>query len=536
MPLTFRIYDIANQNPAVFWSFVIFDLLIIAAPLIIVYRFLKYGISSNTKNKDWDQLAFFGLFTLTLLDTSGGLAFLSLYVLLVISSLRFKNQFFMSAAPFALILFGSRMANPGDVIYELWHYLGLGEVEIFVIADLGLPRLSGILMATSAFFVLTFGIFEAKKNNGEYFPIIWPSIWLFIGMLTALPETAWLFLSLTFMMVAYSTLTGKIEFLKWSPILIFFSFIVGFNADPNFQMEADQIFSFSSMYMGIYAIGLQKMAQEGLLSRLMILTFDDALVMNFQKESVKLADQLSFWGVFGLLFSWEAVNGIGTVIGAGWTTIEVYKNKRNELLILLPAVHAFAAWNLIRQSVDQATYIDLVTGGTMLIEGAILGYYASKPQKVWNWEFFEFDTQKDYFNWLDRVGMISVIYFALGTLWALENTETGIFAWTILAAYLSTISVQGFQEENDAVWRRGIGGFGSLFSVFMISMEFESTTYRAVSWLAMGDGLWIWITIHANVWKSNQCNGTSHTRPIYSSESRGKTHYASGENWRYVQL
>ena len=486
MPLTFRTYDIANQNPAVIWSFVIFDLLIIAAPLIIVYRFLKYGISSNTKNKDWDQLAFFGLFALTLLDTSGGLAFLSLYVLLVISSLRFKNQFFMSAAPFALILFGSRMANPGDVIYELWHYLGLGEVEIFVIADLGLPRLSGILMATSAFFVLVFGIFEAKKNNGEYFPIIWPSIWLFIGMLTALPETAWLFLSLTFMMVAYSTLTGKIEFLKWSPILVFFSFIVGFNADPNFQMEADQIFSFSSMYMGIYAIGLQKMAQEGLLSRLMILTFDDALVMNFQKESVKLADQLSFWGVFGLLFSWEAVNGIGTVIGAGWTTIEVYKNKRNELLILLPAVHAFAAWNLIRQSVDQATYIDLVTGGTMLIEGAILGYYASKPQKVWNWEFFEFDTQKDYFNWLDRVGMISVIYFALGTLWALENTETGIFAWTILAAYLSTISVQGFQEENDAVWRRGIGGFGSLFSVFMISMEFESTTYRAVSWLAMG--------------------------------------------------
>ena len=106
---------------------------------------------------------FFSLFTLTLLDTSGGLAFLSLYVLLVISSLRFKNQFFMSAAPFALILFGSRMANPGDVIYELWHYLGLGEVEIFVIADLGLPRLSGILMATSAFFVLTLVSLKQRK-------------------------------------------------------------------------------------------------------------------------------------------------------------------------------------------------------------------------------------------------------------------------------------------------------------------------------------------------------------------------------------
>ena len=105
---------------------------------------------------------------------------------------------------------------------------------------------------------------------------------------------------------------------------LFLSFIVGFNADPNFQMEADQIFSFSSMYMGITPLGF-KNGTRGLLSRLMILTFDDALVMNFQKESVKLADQLSFWGVFGLLFSWEAVNGIGTVIGAGWTTIEVYK-------------------------------------------------------------------------------------------------------------------------------------------------------------------------------------------------------------------
>ena len=164
----------------------------------------------------------------------------------------------MSAAPFALILFGSRMANPGDVIYELWHYLGLGEVEIFVIADLGLPRLSGILMATSAFFVLTFGIFEAKKNNGEYFPIIWPSIWLFIGMLTALPETAWLFLSLTFMMVAYSTLTGKIEFLKWSPILVFFSFIVGFNADPNFQMKQIKYFRSLQCTWAFTPLGFKK--------------------------------------------------------------------------------------------------------------------------------------------------------------------------------------------------------------------------------------------------------------------------------------
>ena len=58
--------------------------------------------------------------------------------------------------------------------------------------------------------------------------------------------------------------------------------------------------------------------------------------------------------------------------------------------------------------------------------------------------------------------------------------------WGVISIYLSTVAIQGFQEETDSGWRRGIGGFGSLLSMFILSTTISDPLYQSITWLALG--------------------------------------------------
>ena len=60
------------------------------------------------------------------------------------------------------------------------------------------------------------------------------------------------------------------------------------------------------------------------------------------------------------------------------------------------------------------------------------------------------------------------------------------FMWTVWAAFLSGIAVQGFRDETETPWRRGIGAMGCIFSLFMLSLTFDTELYTNVTWMFMG--------------------------------------------------
>ena len=105
---------------------------------------------------------------------------------------------------------------------------------------------------------------------------------------------------------------------------------------------------------------------------------------------------------------------------------------------------------------------------------------------AWNWEFLNWDDEGEYFDWVDRVGLLGIAYFLVGISWALGFGDQDSLIYAIFAAFLSGIAIQGFREETDTVWRRAVGVFGTILSLFMLSTTFEDSLYEYITWMFMG--------------------------------------------------
>ena len=68
----------------------------------------------------------------------------------------------------------------------------------------------------------------------------------------------------------------------------------------------------------------------------------------------------------------------------------------------------------------------------------------------------------------------------------METADLDSLMYGMIATYLCTVAIQGFQEETDSAWRRGFGGFGSLIAIFMLSTTINDPLYEAVTWLGLG--------------------------------------------------
>ncbi|MED5271412.1 MAG: hypothetical protein VX613_00820, partial [Candidatus Thermoplasmatota archaeon] len=113
-------------------------------------------------------------------------------------------------------------------------------------------------------------------------------------------------------------------------------------------------------------------------------------------------------------------------------------------------------------------------------------YISSKSELAWNWDGFEFEDEKTYFDWLDRLGIMSILFIISGIIWIMETANVESLTWGIISIYLATVAIQGFQEETDSGWRRSIGGFGSILSLFILSSTIENSLYQSLTWLALG--------------------------------------------------
>ena len=69
-------------------SQLIFDILLILGPIILTVILMRRGLDKENISYEADKWAFFGVLVLSLLDTSGGLAMLVLYSIVIFNSIR----------------------------------------------------------------------------------------------------------------------------------------------------------------------------------------------------------------------------------------------------------------------------------------------------------------------------------------------------------------------------------------------------------------------------------------------------------------
>jgi hypothetical protein len=312
-------------------------------------------------------------------------------------------------------------------------------------------------------------------------------------MFGVLPEASWLLLTMTLLLALYAWLTGRMEFMPWVAPLALFSFLIGFANDSNFNnFDGIDYITHSLLGTGILTLILNQASSKGILYKWADEAYDDpngvANVFNLGtiQSREHMTSVMRIWTIVCLTLSWTAFKGIGTMIGAAWATYDAFINGQKYSILAMPLLHAFAIWNLLDQMNQSSETIDYIVGAVLLINGIAFTVIASKTEIAWNWSIFEWDDTIEYYGWIDRVGQLGIAYFLIGIVWAIGEGTGGIMLWTICAVFLSGVAIQGFRDETETPWRRGIGSMGCIFALFMLSLEFETDIYTYITWMFLG--------------------------------------------------
>ena len=241
-------------------------------------------------------------------------------------------------------------------------------------------------------------------------------------MFGVLPEASWIWLSMTFILGFYSYLIGKLEFIPWTPIMTLISSMIGFAQDSNFNHFSDiDVVTHSLFLTGLYCLFLNQASSKEYLYKWADEAVDsENTISSFYISSIqgrnRLNDVLRTWTIFCLTFSWTALNGIGTTIGAIWLTYDCFTNGQKFALLGMPLLHAFSIWNKLYQFEVDEYMQDVIVGGVLVISGLLMTVLATRTDIAWNTPIFEWKDEGEFFDWIDRVGMLGIGYFLTGLL------------------------------------------------------------------------------------------------------------------------
>jgi hypothetical protein len=278
------------------------------------------------------------------------------------------------------------------------------------------------------------------------------------------------------------------------PLFTLVSFWFGFSWDSNFShFTVGEFVSHTLLGTGFVTMVLNRMAQSGTLYRWADepIVNPDASPSSFNLELVsgreRMIEIMRIWTLVCLTASYDAFDGIGTVLGAIWATWDTYVRGQKYLILGTPLLQAFAAWNILNHIVPSEEMAqDIIVGTVLMTNGLLMTMLATKADIAWSWKQFKWNNEADYYSWLDRIGIMAICYFLIGLTWALGSADIEGAMWTMWAVYLAGIAIQGFRDDTETPWRRGFGSFGTLFSIFMLSTTFTDDLFMYVTWMLLG--------------------------------------------------
>ena len=483
----------------------LFDIILLSGPIIVSVLLKKDDMDKSELNETADDLTLFGLLALGLLDASGGILFLSMYVLVIYRGLIHKRVFVLCTAPFALIVYGQRFISEGSHIADLLDFTIAGMVMDDV-NDIGMIIFSSTILSLSMLSIIVKSVIDSRNvqdDTESQLPFTVPFIWLTIGLFGMLPDVAWLPTAMIVIITIFAWVSGRLESMPLLIISMFAALAIGFNSNVAGGIDSDvelwDVISQSAFYGALYALIISQMARLGILYRyiseiqgqtnvgdysqssyLMLINTDESKVMfqNFTKWVT----------ISGFLFSFTAVSGYGPIIGAAYLTYCTIYDKYKYFFTFLPVVHILAFINLTIQNdhiIDENLFFKLA-GLILIIEGLLLTYYSSKAEL--GWKMFNWDDEDEFYSWLDNLGIVAMGYVVVGFLLAMEKFNPDSVLWSMLAIYLGGIGLIGFRESTEAPWRRGFGTFGSIISLFGLSMQFDAdqSIFRYITWMFIG--------------------------------------------------
>ena len=484
----------------------LFDVILLSGPIIVSVLLKRDDMDRAELNEAADDLTLFGLLALGLLDASGGLLFLSMYILVIYRSILHRRVFVLCVAPFSIFLFVDRFVAAGSHIAPLLDITILGMVmdEVNV---LGITIFASSVLSISMMAIIIKSVLDSKNiidDTLSQLPFTIPFIWLTIGLFGMLPDVAWLPTAMIVLITIFAWVSGRLESFPLLVISMFAALAIGFHNDFSDSGAVNDgelwdVISLSAFYGAVYSLIVNQMARTGLLYRFInesltseednLETTANYLVLYNNEESKGLFLDFSKWAtITGFLFSFTVVSGIGPVIGALYLTYCTIYDKYRYLFTAIPVVHILTFVNFsIQNDFSESTFYQLA-GIILIIEGLLLTLYSSKAEYGWKMFGWAEGEEDEFYTWLDNLGIVSMGYVVAGFGLAMQKIDTDELAWGLMAIYLAGIGLQGFRENTEAPWRRGFGTFGTIISLFGLSMEFDAdqSIFRYITWMFTG--------------------------------------------------
>ena len=270
-PMAWSLNDARSDFGVLENSMILFDLMLLAGPLGVSIMLDRKGLNEDSLNRNADITTLIGLLFLGLFDTTGGLLFIPLYILVFLRALKHRLAFVLCIAPIAFLMFGDgisgdRFVSDGAIVAEILGVINLTAYDPTEVTFLNLSRFAFLMMTITNLVVLIKAIIDKQYEDEVEFetPVAIPAIWMTIGVFGVLPEASWILLSLTILLTIYSWLIGKLDLIPWTPVLTFFSFWIGFTNDSNFNHFDDIDYITNSLLgTGLFTLVLNQCSAKG---------------------------------------------------------------------------------------------------------------------------------------------------------------------------------------------------------------------------------------------------------------------------------
>ena len=463
-------------------SNVLLDLILVSAPIIVNTVIARRGIDTNELDRMSDGVAYVMLLLLAMLDTSGGLLLLPILLLVTMRVVQFKFYLLLSLMPLVLVFLGQGWYSHG--LFNTMLESAPDSVRTYLLDDHAgpFPAFIGLIIGTQMLFGLS-RLYTSEDDELESsFTMFIMGIWLAIALFSAVPDGYWLPTLACFVLLPYFWYTNNSQTFPYMLGALFVSLYIGFSLSETFQpiTEADAI-GWSGMITGLTGSAMAIMHQRGVLFREPPTTEED---INLADSTASLSLQL---GALGYVGGYSVFFGIGPVIGLVLLARSALKDGRPNSIIALPILLTFSVVNLLVQAeVGTDDQRQTITGMTLAVQGLLLSLLSARDDMVYDYKALKWDSDESFFAFMDRLGVSGALYTIIGLFVAFDSVDLESIAYLLTTVYLVVIGIQGFSDEADARWRRGVGGYGSILTAFLFANSLDSEIYNAIGIVLTG--------------------------------------------------
>ena len=463
-------------------SNVLLDLILVSAPIIVNTVIARRGLDTNELDRMSDGVAYVMLLILAMLDSSGGLLLLPILLLVTLRTIQYKFYLLLSVMPLVLVflddnwythgLFNALLDNAPETVrsYLLDRHAG------------PFPAFIGLLIGAQMLFGLSRLYTSEDEELESSFTMFIMAIWLIIALFSSIPDGYWLPTLACVVLFPYFWYTNNSQTFPYMLGALFISLYIGFSLSETFQpiTEADAI-GWSGMLTGFTGSAIAIMHQRGVLFREPPTKEDD---IKMADSTASLSLQL---GALGYVGGYSVFLGIGPVIGLVLLSRSALKDGRPNSIIALPILLTFSVVNMLVQAeIGTEDQRQTITGLTLAVQGLLLTLLSARDDMVYDYKALKWDSDESFFAFMDRLGVSGALYTIIGLFVAFDSVNLESIAYLLTTVYLVVVGIQGFSDEADARWRRGVGGYGSILTAFLFANSLNSELYYAIGIVLTG--------------------------------------------------